>query len=91
MNSVSAANARPANPPAPPATATAVHRGWIFTRGSSIFKTHQASPRKITSSSIVDKPDTLNRQSNSEPRTSNAESHAAGWIEQFSVRKKMSA
>ena len=52
--------------------------------------THQTSPRKITTSSIVDSPDTLNRQNNSVPSSKPAESQATPGSNKRRARKKTS-
>ena len=53
--------------------------------------THQANPRKIISSSIVDSPDTLNRHSSSVPSIRPAESHATPGSNRRRARKNTSA
>ena len=51
---------------------------------------HHVSPKKMIISNIVDRPDTLNRQNNSQPSTRMAESQATLASNNFRARKNVS-
>src|ERR1700679_89278 len=62
------------------------------TRASdSTTNKHRVNPRKITSNSIVERPETLNFQSKSEPKVNRAARHATWESNNFLAMKKVSA